>query len=710
MLTMAQVGVSALGAQMRTIASETEFEIRGERPVVVGLRDGEATSLDLVGAKAASLARSAAAGLPVLPGFVLTTALDSVAITGEAVRQAWRTLSDDGRTALVVRSSATKEDGETSSMAGLFVSKLDVRGWDAFVEAVADVLASKDGVVTGDHGAAADVEMAVLVQPYLAPTWGGIMFGADPISERTDRIVVSAVRGGPDRLVGGEVDGWTATLTRKGRRVDGAGGDGPDDHDLRALAAMAVRLERLTGRPQDIEWAIDDSGALRLLQSRPITTLHGPASGPLYGPGPLAETFPDALSPLEEDLWLGPLRDGLRHALGLLGGSSPGRLRRAPLVISVDGRPAVDLVLLGADPRRRSLLSKVDPRPGVRRLRAGWRVGRLSVALPDLARDLVADVDSDLLAVPALGALGDRDLLRILRNAGTALRALHGYESLAGALLTADPSAGAAGTALGVLAAAAREGVPSDEVVEQSPIVLTLVAPRIPPVKVLPAVSAVRPTTLSPAPTLEGVAREALRVRIRWVHELSARAAAELGRRLAAAGVIPDLEAVRYLRLDELETVLRTGQPFHPDGRPDAMRRTQLPPLFRLAADGTPIAVVRGVEGSGIPVGGGRGRGVVRSDVADAGPGVVLVVPALDPRLAPVIPQLSGLVAETGSPLSHLAILAREYGVPTVVGKAGALGALHDGDVVEVDGSTGEVTVIDRAGIDPSGSTEEVAA
>ena len=69
---------------MRTIASETSFEIGGERrPVVLDLRDGEATSLDLVGAKAASLARSAAAGLPVLPGFVLTTALDRrSAITG----------------------------------------------------------------------------------------------------------------------------------------------------------------------------------------------------------------------------------------------------------------------------------------------------------------------------------------------------------------------------------------------------------------------------------------------------------------------------------------------------------------------------------------------------------------------------------------------------------------------------------------------------
>ncbi len=141
-------------------------------------------------------------------------------------------------------------------------------------------------------------------------------------------------------------------------------------------------------------------------------------------------------------------------------------------------------------------------------------------------------------------------------------------------------------------------GVPSDEVVARSPIVLTLIPPRIPPVEVPPgAVTAVRPTTPAPAPTLEGVTREALRVRVRWVHELSARAAAELGRRLAAAGVIPDVEAVRYLRLAELETVLRTGQPFHPDGRPDAMRRTQLPALFRLAADGTPIAIVRDVEG-----------------------------------------------------------------------------------------------------------------
>jgi phosphohistidine swiveling domain-containing protein len=686
---------------MSTMADNTAAEVVARRwPMMVDLRAAEATSVELVGAKAASLARSTAAGLPVLPGFVLTTALHPAALSGgsggEAIRQAWRALTDDGRIALVVRSSATKEDGEASSMAGMFVSRLDVRGWDAFVDAVAEVLASKHGV-NGEHAAVSDVEMAVLVQPFLVPSWGGVLFGADPISERTDRMVVSVVPGGPDRLVSGELDGWTATLTRRGRIVDAADGDRPDDRHLRELTAMAVRLERLGGRPQDIEWAIDDDGAVRLLQSRPITTLHGPVSGPLYGPGPLAETFPDALSPLEEDLWLDPLRDGLRHALGLLGGSSPGRLRRAPLVISIDGRPAVDLVLLGDDPRRRSRLRLLDPRPGIRRLRAAWRVGRLTAALSDLARDLIADIDADLLAVGALDALDDRYLLRILRNTGTALRALHGYEMLAGALLRADPSAGAAGAALDALSAAAREGIPSDEVVALSPIVLALIPPRIPPVEhVAGTVASVRPTSAAPTPTLEGVTREVLRVRVRWVHELSARAAAELGRRLAAAEVIPDTEAIRYLRLDELEHVLRTRQPFHPDGRLDAIRRTELPAVFRLAADGTPIALGAGVGGSGTPVGGGRGRGVVRSDVADAAPGVVLVVRALDPRLAPVIPQLSGLVAETGSPLSHLAILAREYGVPTVVGKVGAVGDLHDGDVVEVDGSTGAVVVLDH--------------
>ncbi|MCA1692578.1 MAG: hypothetical protein LC733_10410 [Actinobacteria bacterium] len=75
----------------------------------------------------------------------------------------------------------------------------------------------------------------------------------------------------------------------------------------------------------------------------------------------------------------------------------------------------------------------------------------------------------------------------------------------------------------------------------------------------------------------------------------------------------------------------------------------------------------------------------------------MLVVRTLDPGLAPWLPHLAGLVSETGSPLSHLAILAREYHVPTAVGVAGALERFLPGTSVIVDGTTGEVTAVGAA-------------
>ncbi|MCM3922111.1 PEP-utilizing enzyme, partial [Frankia sp. AiPs1] len=86
----------------------------------------------------------------------------------------------------------------------------------------------------------------------------------------------------------------------------------------------------------------------------------------------------------------------------------------------------------------------------------------------------------------------------------------------------------------------------------------------------------------------------------------------------------------------------------------------------------------------------GRARGTVTHDPSDAA-GRILVVDTLDPALASALPELAGLVSTTGSPLSHLAILAREYGVPAVIGVADATTTFADGDEVIVDGSVGEV-------------------
>ena len=331
---------------------------------VLDLDDDRAQNPDVAGAKAASLARARSSGLPALPGFVITVegarVLDDRSARGAdafAVHDAWRQLSEDGQISLVVRSSSPQEDGASQSMAGMFTSILDVQGWEAFLDAVKEVARS-------GH----DAPMAVLVQPFLQPAWGGVLFGADPVTGRSDRLVVAAVPGGPDRLVSGHVDGAQLTLSPRGRLRD-ASADAPaalrSRRMLRPLARLASQARLTFGAPQDIEWAIEANGSVVLLQSRPITALgdEADATGPVFGPGPVAETFGLPLRPLEEDLWVAPLRDGLREALTIAGATPARSLRSSPVVVSVGGRVAVDLGLLGLTQRRRSVLSKLDPRP-----------------------------------------------------------------------------------------------------------------------------------------------------------------------------------------------------------------------------------------------------------------------------------------------------------------------------------------------------------
>jgi pyruvate,water dikinase len=674
------------------------------RADLIDLADPGATDGSLVGAKAANLARARTAGLPVLAGFVLTTSWDhrgwshpSRQDRPSPARTAWDRLGA-GERPLVVRSSSTNEDGGSSSMAGVFTSVLDVATWGDFTTAVDEVLAS------GARAAVPGAHMAVLIQPQLAPRWGGVLFGADPVTGRSDRLVVSAVEGGPDALVSGRVAGWTAALSPRGRLLDDQGGDTaplPRRH-LRALAGLARRAAAAFGSPQDVEWAIDHDDRLWLLQSRPITTAVGAPTGHLLGTGPLAETFPEPLSRLEADVWLAPLAEGLEQALRITGTASARALRRSPVVRDIDGWAVADLVHLGVAPVRHRWLARLDPRPPARRLRAAWRTGRLTRALPTLARDVITQVDADLAAVPRLDDLSNAELLAVLDNGRTALRALHGYESLAGMLIPADGhSVTAASLAMSALAEARAEDVDLEDLVETHPVVLALTPPRMGDGASLaglaPAAVPAPSGPISPGPDGDAaVVREALRLRARWVQELTARAVWELGRRLVCVGLLPGRPAVRLLALDELRgAALQRSVPGDLAERtdPSTASAKPLPARFRLTRDHRPVAVAVPTTGDG-GIGAGGGEGTGRAHLGgDPPPGAVLVVTHLDPRLATVIPRLGGLVAETGSPLSHLAILAREHGVPTVVGHAGATTRYQEGDLLAVDGSAGIVRV-----------------
>jgi pyruvate,water dikinase len=182
-------------------------------------------------------------------------------------------------------------------------------------------------------------------------------------------------------------------------------------------------------------------------------------------------------------------------------------------------------------------------------------------------------------------------------------------------------------------------------------------------------------------------------VRIRWLHELTARAAAALGERLTTAGILVHPAAVAGLTLESLGRAVCDAAVV--DADTPRVGGPPLPTRFRLAHDGTPVAV-RGEASDGTAAGGGRAVGIVEQGT-NPSPGSVLVVDTLDPRLAPVLGGLAGLVASTGSPLSHLAILAREHGVATVVGVGDARRRFPPGSEVLVDGTSGEVTILSPA-------------
>ncbi|MFI7501563.1 PEP/pyruvate-binding domain-containing protein [Streptomyces sp. NPDC049687] len=690
---------------------------------VVPLDAEQARGAAVTGAKAANLARAAVAGLPVLPGFVLVPADRApVGAAGEdAVRSAWRALAGPEERALVVRSSSAHEDTEDSSMAGRFESVLDVRGWEEFTIAVQIVLDSAgrvrplrppEEIPDGDG-------MAVLVQPMLEAAVGGVMFGADPVEGRTDRILVSAVPGGPHQLVDGSTQGVRYQLTRLARlvRTDPAEARGHRllSHRQRVrLVDLAKKTERAFGAPQDMEFGFDTDGKLWLFQARPITamTTRPPRGARLLGPGPVAETLPGVLQPLEADLWVAPMSHGLTLALDIAGAAPRRQLRKLPAVSTVEGRAAADLRLLGAIPSAHPVLDFVNPAPGARRAGAAWRIGRLRSALPLLAVDLMADVDRQLADFPPPREMLSGQLLDAIAWGRHVLSSLHAQESLAGALLGAGTGATAAGEALAELTEGRRRGLNDEQLLERHPVLLALLPPSLGDRPPLP-----EQTGWTTAPRGVGTlpVREGLRLRIRWVQEMQAQMVRELAQRVDAGECGFGASRLVLLRWEELVAAADgKGLPADIAERRPREDTGALPAAFRLA-DGHPVAQLPSghrASGEGQGAGGGFGTGTAWDGHGHRPEHPVLVVRSLDPALAPLLPGLAGLVAETGSALSHLAVLAREYRVPTAVGVPAAVDRFPSGTPLTVDGGTGEVTVGDTVGAapEPASTREESAA
>jgi pyruvate,water dikinase len=300
-----------------------------------------------VGGKGASLGELTRAGIPVPEGFVVRTAafddfiarleleaplraaveaLDADDLAGitrasEALRarvEAEELPADlrrelvgacaelcgaEGRFPLAVRSSATTEDAEDASFAGLQDTYLWVLGADEVLRQLRACWASLYSVPSIVYRRKkglpeAGVSMAVVVQRMVDARSAGVMFTRSPTSGDRSVIVIEAAWGlgsavvsgevTPDRFVIGKVAGEISVRDIRDKHVmhvplPGGGTHEVEtpadrrevpcvsDGELGALREMGRRIERHYGRPQDIEWAIDQEHRLRILQSRPET-------------------------------------------------------------------------------------------------------------------------------------------------------------------------------------------------------------------------------------------------------------------------------------------------------------------------------------------------------------------------------------------------------------------------------------------------------
>jgi phosphohistidine swiveling domain-containing protein len=190
-------------------------------------------------------------------------------------------------------------------------------------------------------------------------------------------------------------------------------------------------------------------------------------------------------------------------------------------------------------------------------------------------------------------------------------------------------------------------------------------------------------------------------VRANWVLRNLMR---EYGRRAVAAGIFDAPDDVFYLLVDELDALPADVKGLVARRRAERRRMAGVVPPTVFSGSWQPTtttseALAGGDTLRGVGVSGGRVRGRVRivrpETIDDLQPGEILVAEVTDVGYTAAFCYAAAVVTELGGPMSHAAVVAREFGFPCVVDVAGATKSLPPGALVEVDGTTGEIRVLE---------------
>lgn len=777
--------------------------------------------------------------------------LEAVAIPDDMEAAILRRLSRlDERSAYAVRSSATAEDSPAASFAGQQDTYLNVGGSEAVLRHVSRCWASlfTERAVTYRLRNRLDqrkISMAVVVQQMVFPQVSGTLFTADPITGNRRVTSVEASFGLGEALVSGLVipdvykvrdeEIIAKAIAAKQRAIYASATGGtreqaidPERREQPALTdAQVVRLARLSrrieahfGRPQDIEWCLDNDG-FQVVQSRPITTLFpipvaGDRENHVYLSVGHQQMMTDAMKPLGISLWQLTAGRPMHEAGGRL------FVDVSQALASPAGRAGLLAMAGRSDPLTRDALQTVIDRPNFipsipDEAPGGPPAGgppepietdpAVVTALIERTQASIAAVQRDIrgLSGPALldFILADiQELRRVLFDPQShqvfmsaieatwwlndQMEAWLGEKNAADTLTQSVPHNVTSEMGLALLDVA--------DVVRRHPAVVAFLQrvedgrfldelPRLPggsearaaiqawlhtygmrcvgEIDITRPRWSERPTTLLPLilgniknfepgesnrrfeqglleastkeqellerlralPDGEWKAEEAKRMidRVRTFigyreypkygmvsrYFLYKQALLEEAERLVHAHVLREREDMFYLTFQELHEVVRTGQADDRliRRRVDAFESYQsLTPPRVLTSDGEAITgeyrrddLPAGAL-AGLPVSAGtvEGRARVILDMAEADleAGDILVTAYTDPSWTPLFVAIKGLVTEVGGLMTHGAVIAREYGLPAVVGVERATRLIRDGQRIRVHGTDGYVEIL----------------
>ncbi len=652
---------------------------------------------------------------------------------------------------LVVRSSATVEDGRESSFAGQFESYLNLNSLE-------EVQAAYQKCVDSVHAPSVleyckknrvdpkTVQMGVIVQRMIQPELAGVAFTINPVTG-TEEVVMEAVPGLADELLAGRQEAL------------------PAEHPL--LQKYRPRIEQLAkevqlyfGAPQDLEFAIEE-GQLFLLQARPITRIgFAPGTGEWtnadFRDGGVSSTVCTPLMwSLYDSIWEDAIKDWLREMKLLKGSFTAGKMffgrpywnlgevKKCFAKIPGFVEKEFDLDLsVETQYEGNGIETPVNVWTLLRAIPTGIAIPRffqkqkafdhafLSGGFEKLVQkyeEIPEDVDSAFQTlIEKEYKLTETQYFRTIFAASVAKLDFNDsfpdtdYSALVAALPEMTHLAPTRALRRMARSGETDIGPLIKKFRHHSRRELDIRVPRWDEDTefVAELLEQYKKGTVEsdPRPSYEKARAEELTKIPRKKHRLFHKKLDQLRHFVWLREEMRDLSSQMYYHIRRyiIEIAKRrnlgddiffmTWQEILADDRSNIQKnRDQYESYRNFSAPNEigsrfPFASALPMEGAlqGIGASQGKIQGVARiartvEEAARVEKGTILVCPFTDPGWTPVLDRVAGVVTETGGLLSHAAVICREYGIPAVLGVSGATDRIKDGETILVDGGTGLV-------------------